>query len=53
MSRTVILKRKENATNLPDHVYAEAKRKIGSTFGPNGDINTGLSFGEQKNGYQV
>ena len=48
MSRTVILKRKANATNLPDHVYAEAKRKIGSTFGANGDINTGLSFGEQK-----
>ena len=48
MSRTVLLKRKANATNLPDHVYAEAKRKIGSTFGANGDINTGLSFGEQK-----
>ena len=48
MSRTVILKRKANATNLPDHVYAETKRKIGSTFGANGDINTGLTFGEQK-----
>ena len=46
--KTVVIKRRGNATNLPDHVYAEAKRKIGSTFGPNGDLNTGLSFGEQK-----
>ena len=48
MTRTIVLKRKANATNLPDHVYAEAKRKIGSTFSKNGDTITGLSFGEQK-----
>lgn len=48
MARTVVLKRKANVTNLPDHVYAEAKRKIGSTFSKNGDTLTGLSFQEQK-----
>ncbi len=47
-SRKVVIKRKANATNLPDHVYAEAKRKIGSTFSANGDTLTGLTFGEQK-----
>ena len=47
-SRKVVLKRKANATNLPEHVYAEAKRKIGSTFSSNGDSQTGLSFAEQK-----
>ena len=47
-TRKVVIKRKANATNLPDHVYAEAKRKIGSTFSSNGDILTGLTFGEQQ-----
>ena len=46
--KTVIIKRRPNATNLPEEVYSEAKRKIGSTFSMNGDTNTGLTFGEQK-----
>ena len=46
--KQVIIKRRPNATNLPDEVYAEAKRKIGSTFSVSGDTNTGLTFGEQK-----
>ena len=46
--KQVIIKRRPNATNLPDEIYSEAKRKIGSTFSMNGDTNTGLSFGEQK-----
>ena len=46
--KTVIIKRRPNATNLPEEVYSEAKRKIGSTFSVNGDTNTGLTFGEQK-----
>ena len=45
--KQVIIKRRPNATNLPDEVYAEAKRKIGSTFSVSGDTNTGLTFGEQ------
>ena len=51
--KTVIIKRRPNATNLPEEVYSEAKRKIGSTFSANGDTNTGLTFGDQKNTYQV
>ena len=40
--KTVIIKRRPNATNLPEEVYSEAKRKIGSTFSMNGDTNTVL-----------
>jgi len=47
-SRVITVKRRKNTTNLPDHVYEESKRKIGSCFTKNGDIHTGLSFGEQK-----
>jgi len=47
-SRIITIKRRENTTNLPDHVYAESKRRIGSTFTKTGDIYTGLTFPEQK-----
>ena len=47
-SRIITIKRRENTTNLPDHVYAESKRRIGSVFTKTGDIYTGLTFPEQK-----
>lgn len=47
-SRIITIKRRENTTNLPDHVYAESKRRIGSTFTKTGDVRTGLTFPEQK-----
>ena len=47
-SKIITVKRRKNTTNLPDHVYQESKRKIGSSFTKNGDIHTGLTFGEQK-----
>lgn len=46
-TRIITVKRRKNPTNLPDHVYAESKRRIGSTFTSNGDVYTGLSFAEQ------
>lgn len=47
-SRIITIKRRENTTNLPDHVYAESKRRIGSTFTSTGDTYSGLTFQEQK-----
>jgi hypothetical protein len=47
-SRIITIKRRENTTNLPDHVYAESKRRIGSVFTKTGDIYSGLTFPEQK-----
>lgn len=47
-SRIITIKRRENTTNLPDHVYAESKRRIGSVFTKTGDIYSGLTFQEQK-----
>jgi len=46
MSKTITIKRKPNKTNLPDHIYESAKRKIGSTFSSSGDVNTGLTLTE-------
>lgn len=46
MSKTILIKRKPNTTNLPDHVYDSAKKRIGSTYNQAGDVNTGLSMGE-------
>lgn len=43
MRKTVIIKRKPNTTNLPNHIYDSAKKRIGSTFKANGDVNTGLT----------
>lgn len=48
MRKKVIIKRRENTTNLPDHIYDSAKKRIGSTFKANGDINTGLTLEETK-----
>ena len=48
MSKTITIKRKPNKTNLPDHIYESAKRRIGSTFGSSGEVNTGLSADEVK-----
>jgi hypothetical protein len=47
-SRIITIKRRENTTNLPDHVYAESKRRIGSVFTKTGDVYSGLTFPEQK-----
>ena len=44
----VTILRRPNYTNLPDDVYAESKRKIGSVFTASGDIIRGLTFAEQK-----
>ena len=46
--KTVYLFRRENTTNLPDDVYVEAKRRIGSVFDKNGSLLKGLSLDEQK-----
>lgn len=47
-SHLITIYRRPNATNLPDEVYAESKRKIGSVFTASGDIVRGLTFAEQK-----
>ncbi|MDC6350685.1 hypothetical protein PP178_03910 [Zeaxanthinibacter sp. PT1] len=46
MRKTVIIKRRPNTTNLPDHVYDSAKKRIGATYNAQGDVNTGLSIKE-------
>jgi len=48
MQKTVFIYRRPNTTNLPDDVYAEAKRRIGSVFLKGGDILKGLTIAEQK-----
>lgn len=47
-SHLITVNRRPNYTNLPDDVYAESKRKIGSVFTASGDIIRGLTFAEQK-----
>lgn len=47
-SHLITLQRRPNYTNLPDDVYTESKRKIGSVFTKSGDIIRGLTFAEQK-----
>jgi len=47
-SHLITLNRRSNNTNLPDEVYAESKRKIGSVYTASGDIIKGLTFAEQK-----
>lgn len=47
-SHLITINRRPNNTNLPDEVYAESKRKIGSVFTASGDIIRGLTFAEQK-----
>lgn len=46
-NKSVFLLRRENNTNLPDDVYVESKRRIGSVFDSNGDLLKGLSLDEQ------
>jgi len=45
--KIVYLFRRENTTNLPDDVYVEAKRRVGSVFDKNGNLVKGLSLDEQ------
>ena len=47
-TKLVYLLRRENTTNLPDDVYVDAKRRIGSVFDSTGSLLTGLSLDEQK-----
>lgn len=47
-SHLITINRRPNNTNLPDEVYAESKRKIGSVYTASGDIIRGLTFAEQK-----
>ena len=46
--KIVYLFRRENTTNLPDDVYVEAKRRVGSVFDRHGNLVKGLSIDEQK-----
>lgn len=46
-TKKVFLLRRENTTNLPDDIYVDAKRRIGSVFDNNGDLLKGLSLDEQ------
>lgn len=46
--KTVFIYRRPNTTNLPDDVYSEAKRRIGSVYTKGGDILKGLTIAEQK-----
>ena len=48
MQKTVFIYRRPNTTNLPDDVYVEAKRRIGSVYKSGGDILKGLTIAEQK-----
>jgi len=48
MSHIVTLNRRPNPTNLPDDIYTEAKRRIGSVYTGSGDIIRGLTFAEQR-----
>lgn len=48
MQKTVFIYRRPNTTNLPDDVYVEAKRRIGSVYVKGGDILKGLNIAEQK-----
>jgi hypothetical protein len=47
-SHLITVNRRPNNTNLPDEIYVESKRKIGSVFTASGDIIRGLTFAEQK-----
>jgi hypothetical protein len=48
MNKTVFIYRRPNTTNLPDDIYVEAKRRIGSVYLKGGDILKGLTIAEQK-----
>lgn len=48
MNKTVFIYRRPNTTNLPDDIYVEAKRRIGSVYLKGGDILKGLTITEQK-----
>ena len=46
--KSVFIYRRPNTTNLPDDVYVDAKRRIGSVYLKGGDILKGLTIAEQK-----
>ena len=48
MQKTVFIYRRPNTTNLPDDIYVDAKRRLGSVFLKGGDILKGLTIAEQK-----
>lgn len=48
MNKTVFIYRRPNTTNLPDDIYVEAKRRIGSVYVKGGDILKGITIAEQK-----
>lgn len=47
-TKLIYLLRRDNNTNLPDDVYVDAKRRIGSVFDTSGDLLKGLSLDEQR-----
>jgi len=47
-SRIIEIYRRPNNTRLPEEVYAGSNRKIGSFFGPNGSLVTGLTPEEEE-----
>lgn len=47
-SHLITIKRRPNPTNLPDDIYNDSKRKIGSVYTASGDIIRGLTFSDQK-----
>ena len=48
MSHVITINRRPNSTNLPDDIYTESKRRIGSVFTGTGDIIRGITFAQQK-----
>lgn len=46
MSKIIKVTRRPNHTNLPNEIYDSAKKRIGSTYGKNGDVNTGITVKE-------
>tara|TARA_R100000951_G_scaffold29053_4_gene24912 strand:- start:1219 stop:2013 length:795 start_codon:yes stop_codon:yes gene_type:complete len=48
MQKTVFIYRRPNTTNLPNDLYVDAKRRLGSVYLKGGDILKGLTIAEQK-----
>jgi hypothetical protein len=47
-SRTVVVRRRKNTSHIPDNLYDESKKKIGSYFDAMGNIGSGLTMDEQR-----
>jgi len=47
-SKTVVIKRRKNTTNIPANLYEDSKKKIGSYFTPTGDIGSGMTIEEER-----